>query len=47
MLVNLLSNALKFTDAGHVALVARPEGTDHVELLVLDTGAGTAEADVP
>ena len=42
-----MSNALKFTDAGDVTLVARPAGRDHFELLVRDTGTGMAEPTSP
>ena len=45
ILVNLLANAVKFTDVGHVLLVARVEGEDtevNVILEVADTGRGIA-----
>ena len=40
ILLNLLSNACKFTKAGEVALKARKGGGDWVELAVSDTGIG-------
>lgn len=39
-LLNLTTNALKFTDEGMVELVARPRGTRHLEFSVRDTGPG-------
>ena len=40
ILLNLLSNACKFTKEGEVALKARKDGRDWVELAVSDTGIG-------
>ncbi|WP_162141939.1 sensor histidine kinase [Aureimonas ureilytica] len=45
ILVNLLANAVKFTDAGTVCLSARVE-KDELVLAVSDTGIGIAEADI-
>jgi len=47
LLINLLDNALKFTeDGGRVHVRVAPEG-DKVTITVRDTGAGIAPADVP
>ncbi len=47
IVVNLLSNGLKFTDAGSVVLTAQ-EGASHRLLIsVQDTGAGIAASDLP
>jgi PAS domain S-box-containing protein len=46
VLINLLGNAVKFTEKGGVALRARAEG-DRVAFEVEDTGAGIAAADLP
>jgi CheY-like chemotaxis protein/anti-sigma regulatory factor (Ser/Thr protein kinase) len=39
VLLNLVSNAIKFTATGHVRVAARRDG-DRVEVRVVDTGAG-------
>jgi len=44
ILFNLLSNALKFTSAGEVALVVTHGSAGHIELAVSDTGAGMDDA---
>jgi PAS domain S-box-containing protein len=46
IVLNLLSNALKFTFDGEIALDLRASG-DHVELSVRDTGVGIAAAELP
>lgn len=53
VLTNLLENALKFTEQGHVSLVVRPAGPgprgggadEAVEFVVSDTGIGIREED--
>jgi signal transduction histidine kinase len=42
-LLNLTTNALKFTDAGYVELSVRPISTNRLELSVRDTGRGIDE----
>jgi len=43
---NLLTNALKFTDAGRIEVSVIPQG-DFVELTVLDTGRGIEASSLP
>jgi signal transduction histidine kinase len=43
VLLNLTTNALKFTDSGHVDLTARAITTTRVELSVRDTGRGISD----
>ncbi len=42
VLLNLTTNALKFTDSGHVKVSAKAIGPDRVEFSVRDTGPGIA-----
>ncbi len=45
VLLNLTTNALKFTDQGHVEICAAPQGHQQLEFSVRDTGRGiSAEA---
>ena len=46
ILLNLLSNALKFTFEGDIAVTLRRDG-DEAELCVRDTGVGIAPAELP
>ena len=45
-LINLLSNAAKFTESGSIRVTAREVGGD-IEVMVEDTGIGIAETDLP
>jgi signal transduction histidine kinase/DNA-binding response OmpR family regulator len=46
ILINLLSNAMKFTHAGEVKVTAERVGSDRVRIAVSDTGIGIAESDI-
>jgi cell cycle sensor histidine kinase DivJ len=47
MLLNVISNAIKFTDAGGWVRISARVGKDIVELVVSDNGIGIAEYDLP
>jgi len=47
MLVNLVDNALKYTENGSVEVSCAPDGPDHVILSVADTGIGIPEESLP
>ena len=47
ILVNLVGNAVKFTGAGHVALIARSTSPGLISFIVEDTGVGISEHDMP
>jgi len=47
ILINLLSNALKFTHEGEVKVTANRAGSDQVRIAVSDTGVGISENDLP
>jgi signal transduction histidine kinase len=47
VIMNLLANAIKFTESGGVDLEVREEGGDRIILLVKDTGIGIAQEDIP
>jgi len=46
VLMNLGSNAVKFTDQGSVKIAARISGDDNLEVRVIDTGAGVKKEDL-
>ena len=43
VLVNLLGNAVKFTMAGEITIIAEPVGKDAVKIIIDDTGIGMDE----
>ncbi len=47
VLVNLLSNALKFTDQGSVVVEAKQVGDDRITVIVRDTGIGIEPENIP
>jgi signal transduction histidine kinase len=46
VLLNLTTNALKFTDSGHVEIVVNERGPSRLEFSVRDTGRGMDEKTV-
>jgi two-component system sensor histidine kinase BarA len=46
VLVNLVSNAIKFTDSGRVQLIVQEMTPDLIEIIVQDTGIGIAESEL-
>jgi two-component system phosphate regulon sensor histidine kinase PhoR len=47
MLVNLLDNALKFTDTGGVTVIVSTDEDGWLRIVVSDTGIGIAEQHIP
>lgn len=47
VLLNLLANAIKFTDEGGMVEVSARRINDDIELIVSDTGIGIAKKDIP
>jgi cell cycle sensor histidine kinase DivJ len=47
MLLNLIANAIKFTDPGGVVRVSAREAQGNIELSVADNGIGIAKQDLP
>lgn len=46
-LVNLIDNALKYTEKGEVRVLCEPDGEEHVRIEIVDTGTGIPEESLP
>jgi cell cycle sensor histidine kinase DivJ len=47
MLLNVVSNAIKFTDAGGLVRISAREADSMIELTIADNGIGISEHDLP
>jgi two-component system, OmpR family, phosphate regulon sensor histidine kinase PhoR len=47
VLVNLIDNALKYTEKGEVRVLCVPDGNEHVRIEISDTGSGIPEESLP
>jgi heavy metal sensor kinase len=47
LFVNLLENAIKYTEQGQIAVIANPQSNGTLEVTVSDTGAGIATPHLP
>ena len=47
VLVNLIDNALKYTEKGEVRVLCVPDGDEHVRIEISDTGTGIPEESLP
>jgi two-component system phosphate regulon sensor histidine kinase PhoR len=47
VLVNLIDNALKYTEKGEVRVLCVPDGPDHVRIEISDTGIGIPDESLP
>lgn len=46
VLMNFITNSIKFTPKGHIKLGFEPRGADHILFYVEDTGTGIAQEDI-